>query len=62
VRVTVRRMAEAPDDLLASIDRIESHQHGEYIITLRDGARLTSSRAHSERLRELMKSSDSDPS
>lgn len=40
------------------IDRIESHQHGEYIITLRDGARLTSSRAHSERLRELMKSTD----
>lgn len=40
------------------IERIESHQHGEYIITLRDGSRLTSSRAHSERLRELMKSAD----
>jgi two-component system LytT family response regulator len=40
------------------IQRLEPHQHGEYVVTLRDGARLTSSRAHSERLREMLKSAD----
>jgi len=37
------------------IERIEPHARGEYAITLRDGTRLTSSRAHSGRLRELLK-------
>jgi two-component system LytT family response regulator len=36
------------------IERIESHTRGEYLITLRDGTRLTSSRAHGERLRQLL--------
>jgi two-component system, LytTR family, response regulator len=36
------------------IERIEPHARGEYAITLRDGTRLTSSRAHSGRLRELL--------
>jgi two-component system, LytTR family, response regulator len=36
------------------IERIEPYARGEYLITLRDGARLTSSRAHGERLRELL--------
>jgi two-component system LytT family response regulator len=36
------------------IERIEPHTRGEYVITLRDGTRLTSSRAHGERLRQLL--------
>lgn len=38
-----------------AIERIEIQQHGEYVVTVRDGTRLTSGRAHSERLRTLMK-------
>jgi two-component system LytT family response regulator len=37
------------------IAHIEPHFHGEYVITLHDGTRLTSSRSYSERLRALMK-------
>ena len=37
------------------VERIEPHEHGEYRIALRDGTRLTSSRAHSDRLRELLR-------
>lgn len=37
------------------IERIEPRDHGEYLITMKDGARLTSSRAHSEALRLLLK-------
>ena len=37
------------------IAHIEPHFHGEYIVTLQDGTRLTSSRSYSERLRALMK-------
>jgi two-component system, LytTR family, response regulator len=39
---------------LDSVAQVEPYVHGEYIITLRDGTRLTSSRAHSARLRELL--------
>jgi two-component system LytT family response regulator len=37
------------------IAHIEPHFHGEYIVTLQDGTRLTSSRSYSERLRALMR-------
>jgi two-component system LytT family response regulator len=37
------------------IERIEPHEHGEYRLTLRDGTRLTSSRAHSAALRRLLR-------
>jgi two-component system LytT family response regulator len=37
------------------VERIEPHEHGEYRLTLRDGTRLTSSRAHSEGLRRLLR-------
>lgn len=37
------------------VERIEPHEHGEYKLTLRDGTRLTSSRAHSEALRRLLR-------
>jgi two-component system LytT family response regulator len=36
------------------VERIEPHARGEYLITLCDGTRLTSSRAHGERVRELL--------
>lgn len=37
------------------VQRLEPHGHGEYILTMRDGSRVTSSRAHSERLHALLK-------
>ena len=37
------------------IDRIEPRDHGEYVIFMRDGARLASSRAHSHALRHLLR-------
>ncbi len=40
---------------LDQIQRLEPWGHGEYVITLRDGTRLNSSRAHSERLRVLLR-------
>jgi two-component system LytT family response regulator len=42
---------------LVNIDRvaqIEPYAHGEYVLTLRDGTKLTSSRAHGGRLRALL--------
>jgi two-component system LytT family response regulator len=39
------------------VSKIEPHVHGEYVITMRDGVRLTSSRAHSARLRALLQGS-----
>jgi len=38
------------------VERIEPYVHGEYRLTLRDGTRLTSSRAHSDALRALLSS------
>jgi two-component system LytT family response regulator len=38
---------------LGRIKSLESGTHGEYVITLQDGARLQSSRTYSERLRVL---------
>lgn len=35
--------------------KLEPHGHGEYVLTMRDGSRVTSSRAHSERLHALLK-------
>jgi two-component system LytT family response regulator len=43
---------------IVNIDRVsalEPYFHGEYVVIMRDGARLTSSRSHSERLRALLK-------
>jgi two-component system LytT family response regulator len=37
------------------IVRIKPYQHGEFVVTLRDGARLTTSRSHGARLRELLR-------
>jgi two-component system LytT family response regulator len=44
--------------IILNLDRIESvepHFHGEYVVTMKDGARLTTSRSYSERLRLLLR-------
>ena len=53
VFVRVHRSAVVNLDAIA---RLEPYFHGEYVITLRDGSRLTSSRSYSGKLRELIKS------
>jgi two-component system LytT family response regulator len=40
---------------LEFVQRLEPYEHGEYIITMRDGARLQSSRTYGERLRAAMR-------
>ena len=52
VFVRVHRSAIVNIDRIA---RLEPYVHGEYVITLRDGTRLTSSRAHSEGLHSLLR-------
>ncbi len=37
------------------IQRLEPQGHGEYVLTLRDGTRVTSSRTYGERLHELLR-------
>jgi two-component system LytT family response regulator len=37
------------------VQRLDPHGHGEYMLTLRDGSKVTSSRTHSERLHALLK-------
>jgi two-component system LytT family response regulator len=44
--------------IIINLDRIESvepHFHGEYVVTMKDGAKLTTSRSYSERLRLLLR-------
>jgi two-component system LytT family response regulator len=44
---------------IVNIDRVvslEPYFHGEYVVVMRDGSKLTSSRSHSSRLRDLLKS------
>jgi two-component system LytT family response regulator len=44
---------------IVNIDRVatlEPYFHGEYVVVMRDGSKLTSSRSHSGRLRALLKS------
>ena len=40
---------------LDSIQRLEPWFHGEYVVTLRDGTKLTSSRTYSARLRQFLR-------
>jgi two-component system LytT family response regulator len=51
--VRVHRSAIVNIDRVASL---EPYFHGEYVVLLRDGTKLTSSRSHSGRLRALLKS------
>ncbi|MEP7338065.1 MAG: LytTR family DNA-binding domain-containing protein [Acidobacteriota bacterium] len=44
--------------IIINLDRIESvepHFHGEYLVTMKDGSKLTTSRSYSERLRLLLR-------
>jgi two-component system LytT family response regulator len=50
--VRVHRSAIVNIDRVASL---EPYFHGEYVVIMRDGAKLTSSRSHSGRLRALLK-------
>ena len=50
--VRIHRSAIVNIDRVA---RLEPYMHGEYVVTLRDGTRLTSSRAHSEALHALLR-------
>ena len=51
--VRVHRSAIVNIDRVASL---EPYFHGEYVVVMRDGSKLTSSRSHSARLRALVKS------
>jgi len=53
VFVRVHRSAIVNIDRVASL---EPYFHGEYVVIMRDGSKLTSSRSHSGRLRALLKS------
>ena len=53
VFVRVHRSAIVNIDRVASL---EPYFHGEYVVIMRDGSKLTSSRSHSARLRALLKS------
>ena len=52
--VRVHRSAIVNIDRVASL---EPYFHGEYVVQMRDGSKLTSSRSHSGRLRALLKAS-----
>lgn len=44
--------------IIINLDRVESvepYSHGEYVVTMKDGARLTTSRSYSERLRVMLR-------
>jgi two-component system LytT family response regulator len=43
--------------IIINLDRVESvepYSHGEYLVTMKDGARFTTSRSYSERLRKVL--------
>ncbi|HEY7233347.1 MAG TPA: LytTR family DNA-binding domain-containing protein [Gemmatimonadaceae bacterium] len=57
LRLDSRRFVRIHRSAIVNIDRvtqIEPYVHGEYVVTMRDGTRLTSSRAHSAGLRALL--------
>jgi two-component system, LytTR family, response regulator len=51
--VRVHRSAIVNVDCVATL---EPHVHGQYVLTMKDGSRITSSRTHSGKLRALLKS------
>jgi len=56
-RLDPQRFVRIHRSAIVNIDRIaqiEPYVHGEYVVTMRDGTRLTSSRAHSAGLRALL--------
>jgi len=56
-RLDPARFIRVHRSAILNVDRIatlEPYFHGEYVVTMRDGARVTSSRTHSARLRKLL--------
>ncbi|MEW6213263.1 MAG: LytTR family DNA-binding domain-containing protein, partial [Acidobacteriota bacterium] len=53
--IRVHRSAIINVERIASV---ESHFHGEYIVTMCDGAKLTTSRTHSDKLRAILHQSE----
>ena len=56
-RLDPARFMRVHRSVIVNVDRIaslEPYFHGEYVVTMRDGARVTSSRTHSARLRKLL--------
>lgn len=57
-RLDPARFIRVHRSAILNVDRIatlEPYFHGEFVVTMRDGARVTSSRTHSARLRKLLK-------
>ena len=57
-RLDPERFVRVHRSAIVNIDRVaslEPYFHGEYVVTMRDGSKLTSSRSHSGRLRALLK-------
>ena len=57
-RLDPRRFMRVHRSAIVNVDRIatlQPHSHGQYVVTMKDGARLTSSRTHSGKLRSLLR-------
>lgn len=57
-RLSPRQFVRVHRSAIINVDRVaelQPHAHGEYRVTMKDGAQLTSSRAHSANLRSLLK-------
>lgn len=57
-RLSPRQFVRVHRSAIINVDRVaelQPHAHGEYRLTLKDGSKLTSSRAHSANLRSLLK-------
>jgi two-component system LytT family response regulator len=58
-RLHPRQFVRVHRSAIINVDRVavlQPHGHGEYVVTMKDGSRLTSSRAHSAKLRSLLNS------
>ena len=47
--------------IIINLDRVQSiepHTHGEYVVTMKDGAKLNTSRSYSDRLRLILRTQD----
>jgi two-component system LytT family response regulator len=57
-RLDPRQFVRVHRSAIVNVDRIatlQPHSHGQYVVTMKDGARLTSSRTHSGKLRTLIR-------
>jgi two-component system LytT family response regulator len=56
-RLAARQFVRVHRSAIINVDRVatlEPYAHGEYVVTMKDGAKLTSSRTHSGKLRSLL--------